>query len=188
MILSGANTELIKIILEGKELSHIFPMESHIFTNPARWEECKSDDSSNGDKKSAKMRLRVDSYIRKSGKIDCTVCHADEDLCKGAVLRQIIQQCATASKAISTEEKEDREQNDKTQTSFDRIVYIGDGYNDLCPLLHMQKHDFVLVRKGKALEQLIDANQSHIQSQVLKWEDGRDLLLHFQSIFQCVKF
>ena len=35
---------------------------------------------------------------------------------------------------------------------FERIVYIGDGGNDFCPLLRMRKGDLALVRKGFELE------------------------------------
>uniref|UniRef100_A0A1B6M9F2 Pyridoxal phosphate phosphatase PHOSPHO2 n=1 Tax=Graphocephala atropunctata TaxID=36148 RepID=A0A1B6M9F2_9HEMI len=36
--------------------------------------------------------------------------------------------------------------------SFDAIVYVGDGQNDLCPALKLSEHDFVFPRAGFQLE------------------------------------
>lgn len=40
--------------------------------------------------------------------------------------------------------------------SFDKIVYVGDGGNDFCPLLRMREGDLGLVRKNYELEKRIE--------------------------------
>ena len=57
---------------------------------------------------------------------------------------------------------------------FSRIVYIGDGKNDYCPLLRMRKGDLVLPRKGFELEKLIreDGERSGLKVDVEIWEQA----------------
>jgi len=38
---------------------------------------------------------------------------------------------------------------------FDRIVYVGDGSNDFCPIIRLRTQDIVLCRKYRGLEQRI---------------------------------
>jgi len=35
-----------------------------------------------------------------------------------------------------------------TDCQYDRIVYVGDGFNDICPSLGLSTHDVVIARKG----------------------------------------
>ncbi|TFK25164.1 hypothetical protein FA15DRAFT_668688 [Coprinopsis marcescibilis] len=39
---------------------------------------------------------------------------------------------------------------------FDRIVYVGDGSNDFCPILRLREQDLVLCRSHRGLQQRID--------------------------------
>ena len=39
--------------------------------------------------------------------------------------------------------------------SYDRIVYVGDGLNDLCPVLDLRQHDWVFVRHGRVLDSVL---------------------------------
>jgi len=41
------------------------------------------------------------------------------------------------------------------RSSYDRLIYLGDGANDFCPVLRMGPNDVALVRKGKGLERRI---------------------------------
>lgn len=43
----------------------------------------------------------------------------------------------------------------RTATPYRRVVYCGDGANDLCPALGLGPQDVVLARAGHALERLI---------------------------------
>ena len=41
------------------------------------------------------------------------------------------------------------------RSSYDRLIYLGDGGNDFCPVLRMGPKDVALVRRGKGLERRI---------------------------------
>lgn len=61
-----------------------------------------------------------------------------------------------------------------------RIIFCGDGANDLCPALWLGPQDFVLARKGHPLEQLIlkrDAERGApaMLAHVRVWQDHADL-------------
>ncbi|GAA5973827.1 hypothetical protein JCM11641_003178 [Rhodosporidiobolus odoratus] len=55
--------------------------------------------------------------------------------------------------------------------SFDKIVYLGDGGNDLCPVLHLRPQDVVLARSYRELfRKLHDkTGQSGVKCQVVHW-------------------
>ena len=42
-----------------------------------------------------------------------------------------------------------------TQQQYKRVVYCGDGENDLCPVLSLGQSDLVLARKGYGLHKLL---------------------------------
>ena len=42
-----------------------------------------------------------------------------------------------------------------TEQQYRRVVYCGDGENDLCPALHLAPGDLVLARKGFGLHRLL---------------------------------
>jgi len=56
-------------------------------------------------------------------------------------------------------------------TVFDRIIYVGDGSNDFCPLLRMRAQDLALVRKGRGLETRIanEGQTAGLACQVMYW-------------------
>lgn len=58
----------------------------------------------------------------------CDTCIKTPNLCKGSVLEQTI-----------------------SKGSYDRVVYVGDGSNDVCPSLKLTTTDTVIARKGYAL-------------------------------------
>ncbi|KAH6914377.1 phosphatase phospho-type [Coprinopsis sp. MPI-PUGE-AT-0042] len=41
-------------------------------------------------------------------------------------------------------------------THYDRVVYVGDGSNDFCPILRMRKQDLVLCRSHRGLQRRIE--------------------------------
>ncbi|KAI1794080.1 phosphatase phospho-type [Ganoderma leucocontextum] len=43
----------------------------------------------------------------------------------------------------------------KHQPEFDRVIYVGDGANDFCPVLRMRKQDVVFCRRYRGLYNLI---------------------------------
>ncbi|EFA04476.1 Pyridoxal phosphate phosphatase PHOSPHO2-like Protein [Tribolium castaneum] len=95
------------------------------------------------------------------------------NLCKGTVLDEFVQ-----------------EQRDKGVV-YDRIVYIGDGVNDFCPVLRLHKSDLACVRKGFKLQDLVtkaqkgtsfdNSGKPHvILAEIFVWETGDDILKHLQ--------
>ena len=58
--------------------------------------------------------------------------------------------------------------------SFDRIVYVGDGGNDFCPLLRMRARDLALVRKGFELDARVreEGGRYGMNIEVRKWEQA----------------
>lgn len=52
--------------------------------------------------------------------------------------------------------------------SFDRIIYLGDGSNDFCPVLRLGKGDIALVRRGMGLERRIKG-EGGTQCQIRYW-------------------
>ncbi|KAK8853277.1 hypothetical protein IAR55_003981 [Kwoniella newhampshirensis] len=58
--------------------------------------------------------------------------------------------------------------------SFDKIVYVGDGENDFCPLLRMRKGDLACVRKGLELDKRIkeEGEKAGLKVDVKYWEQA----------------
>lgn len=88
----------------------------------------------------------------------CTLC--PENLCKGRELH----------KMISNRGKKTR-----------RVVYIGDGANDYCPVRTLGRNDIVLARKGYPLENLIQSGKEKIHARVVFWESHDELLPKLQA-------
>lgn len=101
--------------------------------------------------------------------VDCKL--SARNLCKGKVLCEFI-----------------NEQN-SAKNPYSRVFYIGDGHNDLCPVLRLRSQDIACARQGYALAATLtdckskrkpDARLEPIcqkpAAQVLFWSDGYDLL------------
>lgn len=80
------------------------------------------------------------------------------NMCKSAV----VQQC--------------RDKQLQTGIPYDRVVYVGDGRNDLCPALALRSGDIVLPRRGYPLEQLLQGHQADVLAQVVPWASGEEIL------------
>ena len=48
-----------------------------------------------------------------------------------------------------------REYLERSAEKYSRVVYVGDGQNDLCPLLQLGKGDVGVVRKGYSLDKAL---------------------------------
>lgn len=58
----------------------------------------------------------------------------------------------------------------KSNKKYNKILYFGDGKNDLCPVLNLTQSDIVFPRSGYILEKLL---MSHtIQAEVVPWCTG----------------
>lgn len=64
---------------------------------------------------------------------------------------------------------------------YERIIYVGDGGNDLCPASCLQGRDVVMPRKGYALEKLLAERPSGggehpLRARVVSWSRGTEVL------------
>ena len=66
------------------------------------------------------------------------------------------------------------------QNNYEKIIFIGDGKNDLCPALNLGKNDIVCPRIGYALISLLE--KYCIQAQIVPWENGSDLIQSLEKI------
>jgi len=57
---------------------------------------------------------------------------------------------------------------DRNPTTFDRLIYVGDGSNDYCPALRLRSQDILLCRRHRGLEQKI-AKLGGLKCQVKYW-------------------
>ena len=60
---------------------------------------------------------------------------------------------------------------------FDRLAFIGDGTNDLCPCLKLKKGDFALARKGfRLVKKAAEYKDKGLVAELVEWETGLDIL------------
>ncbi|CAD5122067.1 unnamed protein product [Dimorphilus gyrociliatus] len=66
----------------------------------------------------------------------------------------------------------------KTNGGYDKVMYVGDGYNDLCPALRLRKSDVVCPRIGFSLKKSIEnlAPPHELHARVVNWLDATELL------------
>ena len=57
---------------------------------------------------------------------------------------------------------------------YKKIMFVGDGSNDLCLSLYLSSHDVVFPRDGYKLVALLD--QNCVQAKVIAWKDGFDII------------
>ena len=64
---------------------------------------------------------------------------------------------------------------------YERVFYVGDGGNDLCPTSCLRGHDVAMPRKGYTLEKLLAKLESQedttsLKAKVIAWSSGTDIL------------
>jgi len=67
----------------------------------------------------------------------------------------------------------------KTNKTYDKIFYFGDGRNDLCPILNLTRNDIAFPRSGYTLENLLKLHVT--QAEVVSWCIGDDICEHLNS-------
>ncbi|KZV74442.1 hypothetical protein PENSPDRAFT_601577 [Peniophora sp. CONT] len=67
---------------------------------------------------------------------------------------------------------------------FDRIIYVGDGSNDFCPILRLRKQDIVLCRAYRGLEKRIlkEGKQEGLQCQIKYWAGAWEVEEIYQNL------
>jgi len=104
----------------------------------------------------ASGRLLVRAHHQQS---DCKL--SASNLCKGRVLEHFV-----------------IEQDLRRSIRYDHVFYVGDGNNDICPVLRQRACDFACARKGFAMEKHLLRNRSKLKlrAQLLIWKSGFDLM------------
>ena len=59
---------------------------------------------------------------------------------------------------------------------YEKILFVGDGSNDLCVSLFLGSDDVIFPREGYKLASLLD--QHCVQAKVIAWKDGFDIIKH----------
>lgn len=97
--------------------------------------------------------LQIQKFQEKN---DCSRC--PDNLCKGFILKNYIS-----------------EKHDERQL-FYRILYIGDGANDVCPALKLSANDYVFARIGfRLLRSLEKMPAKDVKPNIVPWENGHDI-------------
>ncbi|XP_005104823.1 pyridoxal phosphate phosphatase PHOSPHO2 [Aplysia californica] len=94
------------------------------------------------------------------------------NLCKGHILNEFISE---------------RQQHGVT---YHHVIYVGDGFNDLCPGLALRPQDFLMPRVGfklhKVIEKMAEKNKpvprSKLEASVVPWSSGLDILQHLRNL------
>lgn len=72
---------------------------------------------------------------------------------------------------------------------YERVFYVGDGGNDLCPTACLRVHDVVMPRKGYTLEKLLARQEGQecnpsLRARVIAWSSGTDILQQLKTSMQ----
>ncbi|KAF3686939.1 putative phosphatase phospho2 [Channa argus] len=72
---------------------------------------------------------------------------------------------------------------------YERVFYVGDGGNDLCPTSCLRGHDVVMPRKGYTLERLLaklddQEDGASLSARVIVWSSGSEILQELKASMQ----
>lgn len=165
---------------------------AEVITNAASFEKvasvemedaCVGLGSKSSSRKPSSYRLVIQPrHPESSAPHGCPLCPAN--LCKGSEVHRL-KYGAGASNG---------QQQALCSSSYGRIVYAGDGANDICPALALGENDVILARAGYALAQYaaaaaVDAGLQQIKARVFVWESHQQLAKlvkeHVQTSSKC---
>jgi len=168
-ILSDCNSVFITHMLAGAKLRAAV---REVITNPATFERFDAAPSSSSSSDSSASddggltcarghRLVVQPRHDRNGKSAhaCPLC--PHNLCKGVELDLL-----------------------RKELGYERVVYCGDGANDICPTLRLGPNDVVCARRGHPLEYLVRDRAADIKASVVFWEDHHELLCALNQIIR----
>jgi len=66
---------------------------------------------------------------------------------------------------------------EETGINYSKVIYVGDGKNDLCPSLKLSENDIIFPRRGYNLEKAILENKGEftLKGKVVYWTDADDI-------------
>lgn len=79
------------------------------------------------------------------------------NLCKGAVMQEYL------------------ERRQRQGVEFDRVAYVGDGHNDLCPCLRLKADDYIFPRADYTLAKRLQKDPERVKASVHPWTTGQDI-------------
>ncbi|XP_055911524.1 pyridoxal phosphate phosphatase PHOSPHO2-like [Eupeodes corollae] len=85
-----------------------------------------------------------------------------ENLCKGKILSNFI-----AKREVADFIK------------YENVIYVGDGTNDICPVMRLREKDVGCARKGYGMKRILEKNKNSKlspKSRIIYWENGFDLM------------
>ncbi|EDW66392.2 pyridoxal phosphate phosphatase PHOSPHO2 [Drosophila virilis] len=83
--------------------------------------------------------------------------HCDQcppNMCKGGIMHSLMTSCNVA---------------------YSRIIYVGDGCNDLCAIRRLRPDDVACIRRGEELYDKLPGHRHELSCQLLDWRDGHEL-------------
>lgn len=111
--------------------------------------------------------LKIQCYENQES---CNLCA--RNICKGQVLEDFI------------------DLKDKEGVKYDKVVYVGDGLNDFCPILRLNSSDLACCREGYKCARLVtEAKEGkthknethHVKADVVMWTSGFQILDYIQN-------
>ncbi|KAK9128803.1 hypothetical protein Syun_017603 [Stephania yunnanensis] len=69
-----------------------------------------------------------------------------------------------------------------------KIIYLGDGKGDYCPMLRLKKEYFVMPRKDYPVWELISCNPSKIKAKICEWSVGEELERTLLNLVRLINF
>lgn len=109
--------------------------------------------------------------------------HYDDDGCLRIQMYHVQDWCELSTKNLCKGHilEEYLKERKKAGVAFHRVVYVGDGKNDLCPCLRLGQSDIAFPRHGYALaEALCDSNQE-MNASVHIWKNGEEIIEHLSN-------
>lgn len=164
-IISGSNDVFVNKVLENNQMDRLF---RKIYTNPASY--------------SPEGKLTIQPYTPPTVPHKCKMCV--DNLCKGQVLmNELYPHIGKFDPSESTEEENDPEEESFDKRRYKRVFYVGDGGNDLCPVLKLGDNDVALVREGFPLDKLLKSPRIHdVKCKVVLWKNYDELASNFQQL------
>lgn len=156
-IMSDCNSVFINNILTGARLSSFV---DEVITNSAGFERVQgagagdaavglrsSSRSNSSSASSSSSNFKLVIHPRQPHSHNCPRCPSN--LCKGREMSQLLQQQRKAAGGKGA-----------AACSRGKVVYAGDGANDICPALALGPEDVVLAKAGHALAEYVEAAQA----------------------------
>lgn len=90
---------------------------------------------------------------------DCRL--SSVNLCKGSILEHFL-----------------IEQDLRYNLTYERVIYVGDGNNDICPVTKLRARDVACPREGFSMDKTLTKNplKLKVRAELIRWKTGFDLL------------